>query len=217
MGNKEEASTRRAEPWQTAEVSGPKKALTITKPAVVAAMVKRAKRPILVVGHKSAETKVGAEKPIDYLIRFAKTSKVPFVATAHIMKEFLARGFQPASWMGAMDIANRLRDSSWKGLDGEGQYDLALFVGIPYYMEWVILSGLKSFSSHLKTISLDRFYQPHASWSFPNIPLEEWKKNLDVIENKLKESIDRHPNNPENETQLDIKQLRNPVSKSTYS
>jgi len=88
--------------------------------------------------------------------------------------------------MPAMDIANRLRDPKWKGFDGKGQYDVALFVGLPYYMTWLILSGLKHFSSNLKTISLDRFYQPHASWSFPNISVEEWRKNLDTIENKLK-------------------------------
>ena len=149
-------------------------------------MVKRARHPILVVGHEAAETDVGEEKLTDYLIRLAQTSNIPIVATAHIVKDFVEKGFQPAAWMPVMDIANRLRDSGWKGLDGEGQYDLALFVGIPYYMEWLILSGLKSFSSELKTVSLDRFYQPHASWSFPNLPLEEWKKNLDAIEKTLK-------------------------------
>lgn len=149
-------------------------------------MVKRARRPILVVGHEAAETEVGKEKLIDYLIRLAKTSNIPVVATAHIVKEFAGRGFQPAASMPVMDISNRLRDFGWKGLDGQGPYDLALFVGIPYYMEWLILSGLKSFSSGLKTVSLDRFYQPHASWSFPNISLDEWKRNLDAIESKLK-------------------------------
>jgi len=175
-----------AEPWQTAEISGPKKALVITKPEIVAAMVKKAKRPILIVGHKAAEIDLVEEKLIDYLIRLAKTMNIPVVATAHVIKEFLARDFQPAAWMSSMDIANRLRDPEWKGLDGKGQYDLALFTGFQYYLEWVILSGLKHFSSGLKTISLDRFYQPHASWSFSNIQLEEWRKNLNTIENELK-------------------------------
>ena len=39
------------EPWQTAEVCGPIKANVITKPEIAAAMIKRAKRPIIVVGH----------------------------------------------------------------------------------------------------------------------------------------------------------------------
>ena len=36
----------KAEPWQKAEIAGPKKALLILKPEVVVAMIKRAKRPI---------------------------------------------------------------------------------------------------------------------------------------------------------------------------
>ena len=43
------------EPWQTAEIAGPKKALLILKPEVVTAMIQRAKRPILIVGHLAAE------------------------------------------------------------------------------------------------------------------------------------------------------------------
>jgi acetyl-CoA decarbonylase/synthase complex subunit epsilon len=39
----------RIEPWQTAEIAGPKKALLILKPEVVVAMVKKAKRPLLMV------------------------------------------------------------------------------------------------------------------------------------------------------------------------
>ena len=139
-----------AEPWQTAEIAGPKKALVITKPEIIAAMVKRAKRPILIVGHKAAEIKLGDESLIDYLIRLSKTANIPIVATAHVVKEFVERGFQPDSWMPIVDIANRLRDPEWMGLDGEGQYDLALFVGIQYYMEWIILSSLKPVSyTHL--------------------------------------------------------------------
>lgn len=176
----------RAEPWQKAEIAGTEKALAITKPEVVAAMVKRAKRPILIIGHEAADTEIGKSRVIDFLIQLAKTSKVPVVATAHVVKEFILRGFQPVAWMPAMDIANRLRDAKWKGLDGKGRYDLALFAGLPYYMEWLILSGLKNSAPELKTISLDRFYQPHALWSFPNILLEDWKKSIAVIESKLK-------------------------------
>jgi acetyl-CoA decarbonylase/synthase complex subunit epsilon len=174
-----------AEPWQTAEIPGPTKALVITKPEVVAAMIKKAKRPILIVGHEAAEIKLGDQKPIDYAILIAKAARAQVVATAHIVKEFLERGFQSSMSMSAVDIANRLGDSEWKGLDGKGPYDLVLFIGIPYSMEWNILSGLKHFAPHLRIICLDRFYQPHASWSFPNLSLEEWRKNLKVILDEL--------------------------------
>lgn len=177
----------KAEPWQKAEIAGPKKALLILKPEVVVAMVKRAKRPLLIVGHLAAEDYSDDVKMIDYAIRMSTTAGIPVIATAHMTTEFIKRGFQPASWMPAMDIGNRLKDSEWKGLDGMGPYDLAMFMGLPYYMEFVILAGLKHFSMDLKTISLDRFYNPHASWSFPNLSVKDWNQGFELIIKKLGE------------------------------
>jgi acetyl-CoA decarbonylase/synthase complex subunit epsilon len=173
-----------AEPWQIAEIPGPTKALVITKPEVVVAMVKKAKRPILIVGHEAVDSDLGEEKLIDYIIRLAKTAKIPVVATAHIVGEFVKRGYSPKAWMPVVDITNRLQDVEWKGLDGKGQYDLALFTGLPYYMEWTILSSMKHFSN-LKTITLDRFYQPHATWSFPNLSKKDWNENLNILLSKI--------------------------------
>lgn len=177
----------KAEPWQTAEIAGPKKALLILKPEVVVAMVKRAKRPILIVGHLAAEDYSDDVKMIDYAIRMSRTAAIPVVATAHMTTEFIKRGFQPAGWMPAMDIGNRLKDRQWKGLDGMSPYDLAMFMGLPYYMEFVILAGLKHFSADLKTISLGRFYNPHASWSFPNLSVKDWNEGFEIIVSKLGE------------------------------
>jgi len=175
----------KAEPWQKAEIAGPKKALLISKPEVVVALVKRAKRPILIVGHLAAEDYSDDVKMIDYAIRMSKTAGVPVVATAHTVSEFIKRDFGSATHMHAMDIGNRLTDPEWKGLDGMGSYDLALFMGLPYYMEFVILAGLKSFATNLKTISLDRFYNPHATWSFPNLSVKGWTESFETMLNKL--------------------------------
>ncbi len=176
-----------SEPWQTAEIPGPKKALVITKPEVVAAMIKKAKNPVLVVGHKVTETKVGNKRLIDYIIKLAEKTSIPVVATAHIISEFSKRGYKPAGFMSAVDIGNRLVDSEWIGINGKGHHDLALFVGLPYYMEWTILSGLKHFASNLKVITLDNFYHPHASWSFPNMSEKELVENLKAIISNFEE------------------------------
>jgi len=175
----------KAEPWQTAEIAGPKKALLILKPEVVVAMVKRATHPILIVGHHAAEDYSDEVKMIDYAIRMSKIADIPIVATANTVNEFAKRNFRHAASMSAMDIGSRLNDPEWKGLDGKGPYDLALFIGLPYYMEFVILAGLKHFSTNLKTISLDRFYNPHATWSFPNLPVKDWNESFEIILNKL--------------------------------
>ena len=175
----------KAEPWQTAEIAGPQKANVIPKAEVVAAMIKRAKRPILVVSYLSTKTNKDTGKMIEYAIRMNKACGIPIVATAHTIKDFVKQGFNQATQMNAMDIGNRLKDPTWNGLDGKGPYDVALFMGLPYYMEFVILSGLKHFSKNLKTISLDRYYNPHASWSFPNLKTEEWNLSIETIINNL--------------------------------
>ncbi|UCG37598.1 MAG: CO dehydrogenase/acetyl-CoA synthase complex subunit epsilon [Candidatus Bathyarchaeota archaeon] len=174
-----------ADPWQKAEIAGPKKALLILKPEVVVAMMRKANRSILVVGHHAAVDYSKDVKMIDYSIRLSKTAGIPMVATAHTINELAKMNFQPAASMSAMEIGSRLSDPEWTGLDNKGQYDLALFMGLPYYMEFVILSGLKHFASNLKTISLDRFYIPHATWSFPNLSVKDWDQSLQTILEKL--------------------------------
>ena len=65
------------EPWQCAEVSATKKANPITKPEVAVAMIKKAQRPILVVGSNAIERWMEGKELIEYLIDFARASKIP--------------------------------------------------------------------------------------------------------------------------------------------
>ena len=173
------------EPWQCAEVSATKKAMAITKPEVAVSLIKRAKRPILIVGSNAIERELEGKLLIEYLIKFARVSKIPIVATAHIVKEFLKSGYKPAGFMSAMNIGNRLVDPEWKGIDGKGPHDLALFVALPYYMEGLILSGLMHFAPKLRAVTIDNTYHPHASWSFPNAGVKIWAENLKVMTSKF--------------------------------
>jgi acetyl-CoA decarbonylase/synthase complex subunit epsilon len=150
-------------------------------------MIKRATKPLLIVGSNATERWMEGKQLIDYIIDLANASKVPVVATAHMVGEFLKRGYKPAGFMPAMDIGQRVVDPTWQGLDGKGHPDLVMFVGLPYYMEALILSGLKHFAPDLKTMTLDNLYHAHASWSFPNATLEEWANNLKVMTSKFNE------------------------------
>ncbi|MDD1706724.1 MAG: CO dehydrogenase/acetyl-CoA synthase complex subunit epsilon [Methanoregulaceae archaeon] len=173
--------------WLKAEVAGPTRASLITKPEVAEAMIRRARRPILIVGHLAAEIELDDKKFVDYAIELSINRKIPIVATAHTGKAFLNRGFTPAAVMSAVEIANRLTDPLWRGIDGKGSYDLAIFAGLPYPLAWTILSGLKNFAPHLKTMTLDNVYHPNANWSFPNISIKDWIMNLQAIIRDLKE------------------------------
>jgi acetyl-CoA decarbonylase/synthase complex subunit epsilon len=173
------------EPWQCGEIAATKKANPIQKPEIAVAMIKRAARPLLIVGSNATQRFMEGKPLIDFIIDLAKASKVPVVATSHIVGEFLKRGYTPAGFMTAMDIGQRVVDSTWQGLDGKGHPDLVMFVGLPYYMESLILSGLKHFAPDLKTMTLDNMFHVHASWSFPNASLEEWAVNLKVMTAKF--------------------------------
>ena len=175
------------EPWQCAEIASTKKANPIQKPEVAVAMIKKAKSPILIVGSNATERYMEGRQLIDYLIDFANASKIPVVATAHMVGEFIKRGYQPAAFMNAMDIGNRLVDPEWKGLDGKGHPDLVLMVALPYYVESLMLSGMKHFAPDLKTMTIDNLFHVHASWSYPNATLEEWAANLKVMTQKFKD------------------------------
>ncbi|MBC8224451.1 CO dehydrogenase/acetyl-CoA synthase complex subunit epsilon [Candidatus Bathyarchaeota archaeon] len=170
---------------QTAEIAGPKKAFIIPKPEVVASMIKRAKRPLLVVGSESAKTMTSDGVLVDTAIRLI--GKMTVAATGHLVSEFLKRDVQGVHSISLMNLGDRLRDPLWGGFDGEGQYDLVVFAGFPYYLEWLVLNGLKSFAMDLRTISLTRSYQPNASWSLGSMKVDEWKEVLDKIASTLME------------------------------
>jgi len=173
------------EPWQCAEIATSKKANPIQKPEIAVAMIKKASRPLLIVGSNATERYMEGKQLIEYLIDFANASKVPMVATAHMVGEFIKRGYQPASFMNAMEIGQRVGDPEWQGLDGKGHPDLVIMVAMPYYMEALILCGLKHFAPDLKTMTLDNLFHVHASWSFPNASLEDWAANLKVMTQKF--------------------------------
>ncbi len=174
-----------AEPWQIAEIPGPVKAFVIQKPAVVIGMMKKAQRSILVAGHLSLQ-RLKENTALDYALEIARAGGADVVATAHIVGEVRKRGYENVYSMSAMEIAGRLQDPEWRGFDGKGRYDVALFIGLPYYMAWTILSGLKHRATHLKTVSIDKYYQPHASWSFPNLTDEAWEENLKAVRDLLR-------------------------------
>jgi acetyl-CoA decarbonylase/synthase complex subunit epsilon len=172
---------------QTAEIAGPKKALVVPNPKVAASMIKRAERPLLVIGSKSTNIPTKDGDLIDTAIRFKKIDKITVVATGHLIKIFKERGTTVYS-MPMMNLGDRLRDPAWKGFDGNGQYDLILFAGAPYYMEWLVQSGLKNFAPELKTMSLGNSYQPNAQWSMGSTPSKKWQEELDEILVNLEEA-----------------------------
>ena len=172
-------------PYNFPNVRGPLTA-TVMSPKTVVNLIKRAKRPLLTVGSLALKDNVGDKKSIDFAIEFANKTGIPVVAAAHTMKGFLERDFKPAALMGVADITNRIIDPDWKGLDGNGGYDVVFYLGGLYYFQTQILASIKHGATSIKAISLDRSYDPNATFSFGNLTVREWSAALDEILKLLK-------------------------------
>ena len=172
---------------QIAEIAGPKKGNIFPNADVAAKMISRAKRPLLVVGSESVDMETHDGDFIDSAIRAMKNPKLNVVATAHMIGEFRKRGANNAHSMSLFVLGKYLSDPNWEGLDDEGPYDIVVFAGFPYYMEWLLESGLKNFAQTLRTVSLDRTYQPNAQWSLGWMPVPDWQESIETIISSLEE------------------------------
>lgn len=172
---------------QTAEIAGPTKANIFPNADVAANMISKAKRILFVVGSESVNKETNDGDIIDSVIRAMKNRKVNVVATGHMVSEFRKRGIETANSMAIFVLGKHLSDPAWMGFDGEGPYDMVVFMGYIYYMEWLVESGLKNFATKLRTVSLDRTYQPNAQWSLGWMPEPDWKEAINVIVSKLEE------------------------------
>ena len=169
-------------PWQIGNIFGPKTAMT-AKGEVVGRLIRAAKKPLLIAGAEILEE--NAESKLNYVLRISRFGEIPVVATAHTPKHLRKGNLQPTAAMGTVEITDRLRDPNWS-LDGKGPHDLAIFIGIAYQLQSQMLSTLKHFAPHLKTVSLDRYYHPNAGFSFPNLDEKTWIEALDRVVEALK-------------------------------
>ncbi len=172
-----------AKPWQWGNVPGHEMATPI-KGEVVAKLIKAAKRPLLIVGGKALEEKWSDKLLIDFVAELAQAG-IPVVATAHAYKALKERGVEPAAIMTVADVTNRLQDPNWS-IDGKGSHDLVMYVGISYQLQSQMFSTLKNFATHLRTLSLDRYFHPNATFSMPNLRQEEWEQVLNNVIKVLK-------------------------------
>ncbi len=163
-------------PWQPTVIAGPKQALLVT-PETARMMLKKAKKPLMVVGPLATE-----EPIITLSIEIAKKWNLPVVTTADAFKAFSERGVVNTSY-GMVEIINLLKDPDWIGVNGQGQHDLVIFIGCIYYIASQGLSTLKHFAPHLKTITICKFFHSNADLSFPNLKDEEWIEYLKKLGN----------------------------------
>jgi CO dehydrogenase/acetyl-CoA synthase complex epsilon subunit len=173
-------------PWQKYEVPGSTQATVVSKPAVIAALLKKATHPLIVVAHNADVPISIGGNPVDIIIRIADAGKIPVITTPSAAPGFRKRGFTPSTTLSIMEIGSRLNDPDWSIWDDHLHPDLVLFIGFPYIMGWLLQSGLKSFAPKgMRFISIDQRYQPHCTLSFPNLSCDEWATNLNTIADEV--------------------------------
>jgi acetyl-CoA decarbonylase/synthase complex subunit epsilon len=169
-------------------LTGTKYARLMGDPAEYAYYITRADRPLMVMGDWALKVPIGDKLVIDYVVEIAGICGIPICATANTAKKLREMGVEPDSTLDIIEILNFLKDPEWKGVRGEGNHDLVLFMGFRTDLGEQGLSSLKHYAPHLKTMTLCQFYYPNASYSLPNFKTEQkWKEYLDIVVANLKQ------------------------------
>jgi acetyl-CoA decarbonylase/synthase complex subunit epsilon len=174
-----------AESWQKAEVPGPLKAMLIPNPDVAASLISKSKNPVIVSGSETPRLRLNSERLMRYVERLSDRFSSPIIATSNTVRAFDEDGWRNVYSLTLAEATAKLSNPNWSVGGKNPPHDTAVFIGFKYYTLWLALSNLKHYGGHLKTISLERYYQPHAAWSFPNLTVERWMESLEKMTEKI--------------------------------
>ena len=175
-----------ARPYQKANIPGPEMGISVSDPQVMANLLKDPKKKVLVIGAESLNWQLGEKKLVDYLIEIANKIDCDVVTTGHAYGYVNGKVTKNKVYDESLiNITTQLGDKDWKGLDGKGQYRMAIFSGHLVFYSSQTLSKLKNFTDWLKTINLDKYAHPNARFSLPNLSDAEWKDFLEKLIEKL--------------------------------
>jgi acetyl-CoA decarbonylase/synthase complex subunit epsilon len=163
--------------WVKTQESGPKKAMPVL-PDAASRIIKKAKKPVLVIGSKINDV----DGVLDRVIALKKAG-VGIVATGHSIRFLLEKG-SDASVAGVVEVTNMLTDPDWQGIDGKGQPDLVMVMGVHLDLTNQTFSTLKNFTD-IESMCIDRYFMPNATYSFPNITEDIHLDYLDELIKKL--------------------------------
>ena len=137
-------------------------------------VVKMSKYPVLITGGKLLRD--------DRLVKFAvkmNNAGIDVIACSASSKPLIENGVKPKFTTFSLHyITQFLLDPDFK-IDGK-VVDCVLYLGfMPYYLSRV-LSAMKHFSK-IVTISLEPYYQPHATFSLPKLDEGKYYETLERI------------------------------------
>lgn len=166
-------------------LTGTKSCKVIEEAKELAAIMKKAQRPLFVFGPQALKLSLNDKPLINYGVAIARALNSATVATAHTKKMLLRLGLLPDSSYDLIEIINHLKDPNWQGVKKQGNHDLVMFLGIRADIANQGLSTLKHFAGHLKTLTLCKFVFSHASYSLPNLKDKKWAQILEEVVQNL--------------------------------
>jgi anaerobic carbon-monoxide dehydrogenase, CODH/ACS complex subunit epsilon len=169
-------------------LTGVKSAIILESASEYAALIRQAKRPLLVLGPKLLKDSLGGRLLLEWALEIAGAADLPICATAHVKGGLAPLGVNPDSEYDAVEIINHLKDPEWPGVKRQGNHDLVIFFGFRTDFGNQGLSVLKHFAPHLKTMTLCKYVYPNADYALPNLRKDEdWQKFLEDLLSCLKE------------------------------
>jgi len=133
-------------------------------PDMLAKMIRRAEKPVLVTGGKLLEDEMLADLACEIAVR----GKMEVVATGGSSKTFERFAGNRCDESGVKTVRPvTLHHFTQMVLDGLYDRRLLVFLGFEPYLLSRMLSSIRHFSKAV-TVSIDPIYQPHARLSFPN-------------------------------------------------
>ena len=154
--------------WNPEAMVGPNAGTPAAKPMILGKLIKKASKPVLIVGTEGLMEDINGKPLIDLIIEAGKKG-IPIIATAHSSKFFAEKGYRPEMILTSADATNIVGDP-------EMGYDLAAYICLPYYLVTTLFNHTKNYAyKHLKAICLDRYFHPNATFSLPNLKKEEYK------------------------------------------
>ncbi|HEC36844.1 MAG TPA: hypothetical protein ENI29_01325, partial [bacterium] len=116
-----------ARPYQKANIPGPEMGTSVSDPNVMANFLKSSMKKVLVIGAESLNWELDGKKIADYLIEIANKIDCHVVGTGHTYGYLKDKINTDKLYdMSLINITNRLCDKEWTGLNGEGQYSMAI-------------------------------------------------------------------------------------------
>src|SRR5512137_2299731 len=142
-------------------LTGVKSAMVLDSAPDYAALIKQAKRPLLVLGPRLLVESLGGRLLLEWALEIAKAANLPICATAHVKGKLVPLGAKPDSEYDAVEIVNRLKDPEWQGVKKEGNHDLVIFFGFTTDFGHQTLSLLPQSAPHLRPTTPCPYVSPN--------------------------------------------------------